>query len=103
MKITIETSNKTIKVEEALNVGELVKQLREVLGDKMNEYTLMPYDIKWVSSPAAANPVVLNPVWVNPTWIYPSYPSVPYDPWRITCGGTTAPETGYFNSNGYNS
>lgn len=87
MKITIDTTSKTIKVEQAVNVKSLVHELRELLGDKMNEYQLMPTDIQWLN-PA---PIAVNPIWVIPT--YPSYPTYPAAPfWGTTCAmGLSAP------------
>ena len=42
MKINIDTSTKTIEINEIINVQELINQLQELLGDKWSEYSLIP-------------------------------------------------------------
>lgn len=52
MKITIDTTNKTIKVEDQVNFCELNKELKKLLGDAVKEYTLLPYAYSFTTYPA---------------------------------------------------
>ncbi len=47
MKVTIDTSLKTIKLEYPENIAELSKQLKEMLGDKWQEYTIVSGDTSY--------------------------------------------------------
>lgn len=85
MKITIDTKAKTIQVDGSVNYAEFQKELKEMLGDRLNEYMLI-------------NPVTvinLNPAPAYPDWIVSVYPH-PLEPiymderytppYHITCG-----------------
>jgi len=41
MKITIDTDNKQITLETAVKIGELQKELKKLLGDNYEDYTIM--------------------------------------------------------------
>ena len=44
MKITIDTTNKTIKVEETVNFCELNKELKKLLGENLKDYSVLPIE-----------------------------------------------------------
>lgn len=50
MKITIDTTNKTITVETPVGISELNEYLKKLLGDDINEYKLIS-DISLTYSP----------------------------------------------------
>ena len=74
MKIQLDTTNKTIRVENDINIGEFHKAIMGLLpGSKWKEFTLQ------------TNSAML---WNDPFVVYPSVPvfSLPPYPW-IVCGG----------------
>ncbi len=58
MKLQIDTEAKTVKIDELVNISELVKVLRKMLPD-WKEYSIMS----------------------DVVWSYPLYPSYPYYMW----------------------
>jgi hypothetical protein len=81
MKIQLDTKNKTIKVEESVNLGEFIDFIKKILPDKVwREYKLE------TSS-------VIN--WSNPIIIEPYKPHKPIDVWYHT-----ASEPCIYNSTG---
>lgn len=75
MKIQLNTTEKTIKIEEKVNLGELFLFLNQILPDLWREFS-----IETNSSILWCDPIKVEP------WFYPSYPW-----WRepiITYGGT---------------
>jgi hypothetical protein len=73
MKIQIDTKEKTIKVEENVNLGELCKVLDKLLPKEWKGYCLL-------------SGTVVN--WTNPiTWIFtqpsPIIPYIPIQPWQV--------------------
>jgi len=80
MKIQLDTTNKTIKVEGNILLGEFIDKIKTILPKKeWKTFTLIPETIinEWI------NPIVIP--WIVPTYpIYPTYPTYPYYPW-ITC------------------
>jgi len=40
MKFTIDTENKVIEVNEAVNIADLINELKELLGKRWKEYSL---------------------------------------------------------------
>lgn len=79
MKLQIDTSEKTIKVEEQVNFGELVKILNKLLPKG-----------EWKTYKLETNTVInwnQYPVWTYPRGIYPPYPTE--EPYYIECGTTS--------------
>lgn len=68
MRLTIDTKNKTIKVEESVNIDELNAELNNLLGDKFGDYTLLPIEYKWQYIPYYPNPTY----WTAPTTVITS-------------------------------
>lgn len=76
MKIQLDTTAKTIKVEESVNLGEFIEALKK----------LLPKD-KWMQFKLEANTTILN--WGNPIIIQP-YNYYPWgQPWIAYGTGTT--------------
>ena len=75
MKIQIDTVEKTIKIEEKVNLGELFSYMEQ----------LFP-DLKWREFDLEVG-TIIN--WINPI-TFPVYPQPfdPYYPWIVTCDGT---------------
>lgn len=71
MKITIDTTLKTIKVEEQINFCELHKELKKILGEEYKEYTLLPIEQKWNSYP------VYPYTYPSPIYVYPYGQPIP--------------------------
>jgi len=42
MKFTIDTANKTVKVEEAINLNELLSKMMEMFPDEYFQYKIVP-------------------------------------------------------------
>lgn len=73
MKLQLDTDQKTIKIEESVNIGEFIKTLNQ----------LLPNDI-WKEFTLEVSPIIINPIPYIPV---PQYPLQPYYhelPW-ITC------------------
>ena len=67
MKLQLDTTMKTIKVEGMVNLKELMETLERLLpGGLWKEFSL------------ESNTTI---IWTNPTVIYPRYPVWPYYPW----------------------
>ncbi len=64
MKLLIDTENKVIKIEENVNLGELIEKIKKLLPGEWKEYKLEANtQIVW------ANPIVID------RWpVYPYYP-----------------------------
>ena len=86
MKIQIDTTTKTIQIEESIKLEDFFKLLEELLpNNKWKEYTIIPYKIE-INNPI--NPVYpINPIMpvypINP--VNPSFPSYPWSNPVITC------------------
>ncbi|MBC7088650.1 MAG: hypothetical protein H5T96_09345 [Tissierellales bacterium] len=75
MKIQIDTDNKTICLEEKVNLGEFFSKLEELFPDlKWREYTLETGIINYWT-----NPIIINP--------HIPYPPDSY-PWTVYSTGT---------------
>lgn len=80
MKLELDTTNKTIKINEEVNLKEFIKVIDKLLPNKIwYDYTLFTnVVINW------SNPVTI----INP--IRPVYPWIEYNnpvnPYEITCG-----------------
>ena len=75
MKLQINSTEKIIRLEEQVNLGELFTFLEEILPDfKWREYSIEGNVVYNVS-----NPIVVNPVTPYAP-IVPIYPNVPYSP-----------------------
>lgn len=82
MKIQLDTTAKTIKVEDEVNLGELMETIQKILPDNWKEFKVMPS-------------VITN--WSNPIYIDRWHPSPWYHyqnqyPFQVYCGdrGSTA-------------
>jgi hypothetical protein len=75
-KLQIDTNAKTVKVLDSMNLFELVKTLKRLLGEEYNNYTFEPggYTYYWT------NPVIIP--YYTPTY----HPYTPYVYPTITCG-----------------
>ena len=78
MKLFIDTENKVIKIEEKVNLGELIEKIKKLLPGEWKEYKLEANtQMYW------ANPIVIHE--------WPIYPSNPYwwnQPFCGITGGT---------------
>jgi hypothetical protein len=76
MKIQIDTTAKTLKLEEAVKLNELFKALDNLFpNEEWREFTLITdVTINWTSYP-----IIIKKYPVYPTW--PSIPSYPYQPY----------------------
>lgn len=81
MKITIDTTNKTIKVEDQVNFCDLNKELKKLLGDAVKEYALLPTETIYNSYPVLVPQFQPSPIWAIDR--QPYHP-LPY----ITCNAT---------------
>lgn len=95
MKLQIDTKEKSIKIEETVNLGELFEKLKMLFpNDEWQEYNIMSTVINNWSNPIIIKepyyPFVPSPIY--PTVPYPQYPTcpqLPYEPFygwpTITC------------------
>ena len=74
MKITIDTEQKTIKLEGQVKMSELIKKVYE-MGVNPDEYEIV----------GTEKEVEYIPYYPAPMPVYPVYPSTPYPPWEIIC------------------
>ena len=65
MKITIDTTAKIITVEESVNIGDLIKELKKILPD-YKEFTLVQKETIWQYYPYYPIYQEQNPL--QPTW-----------------------------------
>lgn len=71
MKLTIDTTAKTIKVEEQVSMGDLQAEIEKLLPKEWKEYQIIPHTIQLQSYPVypatyPASPAYpLNPFWYN--------------------------------------
>jgi hypothetical protein len=86
MKIQLDTTNKKIKIEEEINIGELLEQLEKLLPNEL--YKEFSLEVNVINN--WSNPIIVEPI--NPIPPYPiqpipytPYPGFPNYPW-ITCG-----------------
>ena len=77
MKIQLDTEKKTVKVLEDVELGKLIKLLKNLLGEDYNKFTLMSYEYTSYIP------------WINPIIIEPWKPYTPYYTWLTTTGDTT--------------
>jgi hypothetical protein len=96
MKLQINTDNKTITIEESVNLGELYEALFKMFPKfTWKEYSIVPVkSIEHWTSPVTI-PWTPQPVlpWYNPTIVPLSNPGttspgIPSLPYTITCGNT---------------
>jgi hypothetical protein len=86
MKMQLDTTNKLIKVEGTVNLGEFMEILKKLLPDgKWKEFSIETQTyINWV------NPIVINPYEPCPT-PWPWWDQT----WVVSCDGTTENTTNY--------
>ena len=87
MKIQIDFTNKTIKIEENVNLREFITKIQVLLGKEYEEYSLIPE-------------VIMN--WNNPIYIpfptEPVYPNPYYPTWMASeTENYTTSNTGIYN------
>ena len=90
MKLQIDTTARTIKIEESVNLGALIETLEGLLpGEQYKKFTLEVTVITNWTSPVIIEKPIVWPT-VQPQVIPGNIPSYPSYPW-ITCGnsGTT--------------
>ena len=85
MKLQIDTKDKTIRIEEATNLGEFIKMLDGLFPkEAWKEYKLEVGVIhNWTS------PIIIE----RNRW-YPTYPTYP---WYITCGSDSTSDSTTYN------
>jgi len=81
MKIQIDTKEKTIKIEESVNLGEMCKVLDKLLPKEWKTYSLVSGSILYWTSPTIW--YYHDPIPFTPTITLPN-------PYAISCGGTTS-------------
>lgn len=76
MKIQLDTTNKTVKIEDDVKVKDLIKVLKKLLPDDWEDFELQ------------TNVTINN--WNAPVYIekYPSYPRYPW--YEVTCKSDSA-------------
>ena len=90
MKIQIDTSEKTIKVEESVNLGKFIQALKDMLPD-WEKYSLDTQTIiNWT------NPVPIVPY--RPWWEPPTTPQYPPYPWITYTDDNTTGGAAYSTS-----
>lgn len=76
MKLQIDTEKKTIKIEEAVNLGAFYEVIKQLLPG-WELYTLLPEVVtNWL------NPIIIKPIYPDP---WPLTPWQPYQPWYTYC------------------
>lgn len=45
MKLEIDFSDKTIKIKSEINISDFFNELHEILGDKINDFKLIPCEV----------------------------------------------------------
>lgn len=90
MKLQINSTDKIIKLEEQVNLGELFTFLEEILPDlKWREYSIEENVVYNVSNPIVVNPAIPNYIPNTPyNPIGPNYPNPSY-PWITYCTSST--------------
>ena len=83
MKLQLDTTNKTIKLEERIKLSDLIDTLKKILPEEWQEFSL------------ETNVVINN--WSNPVIVYRQYPTYPQYPWYNT--GVATNVIGDGNSN----
>lgn len=71
MKIQLDTDNKTIKIEDSVNLGDFINYIKKIL----------PHG-EWKDFKLEVNTIIS---WVNPIVIEPYKPYSPYYPWPWYC------------------
>lgn len=94
MKLKLDTKNKTIEIEEAVNIGELLQTLKRLLpNNDWKKFTLETTVIQnW------SNPIYIDR-WRRPFDTYPR-PTPWYDnPWYVQDGSTKTTDAATFKLN----
>lgn len=79
MKIQLDTNNKTILIEEDVNLHELYETLNSILPDgKWREFTLKMTKIREWKDPIIINPNPYSPQPNTPSPYPPNYPQIWY-------------------------
>ena len=93
MKLQLDTQKKTIKVEEAVKLSELVDILNKILPNAWKEYTLESNTIiqNWT------NPIVIEKKIYEPYWYKEQ---LPY--WTVTCEATCESDNKQLCQNTFN-
>jgi len=99
MKLQLDTTAKTIKLEEGVLLGEFFEKIMVILpNDSWKEFKLLAETkIEWINP----YPIIIKEIqpWVYPS--YPVYPVYPTYPW-ITWYGTTGEARGEIPAYTYN-
>jgi len=92
MKIQLDTTAKTIKVEDKVNLLEFIDFVDMILGDELEGYSILTNTkIEYVYQ--------YYPLYPNRWWNYPYYPY--YDTNNVTYSSTTCDNGKAVKSNGY--
>lgn len=85
MKLQINSTEKIIRLEEQVNLGELFTFLEEILPDlKWREYSI---EGNVVYNVGGGQPIVINPI--TPTYPHYPYTGEPNYPWITYCTSST--------------
>lgn len=76
MKLQIDTTNKTIRIEEPVNIGELMALLEKILPN--SEWKEFSLEIKTIEHWVNPVPIIINPApTINPYIPTPGWPNYP--------------------------
>jgi len=97
MKLQLDTVNKTIKLEEKVNLNDLFELLQKILPDIWKEFTLeINSVINWTSPIVIKEYPIYPTTWPNYPWYTQPHITQPYtneplisQPYTINCGVTT--------------
>src|SRR3990167_9476221 len=80
MKIQLDTTNKTVKIEENIKVSKLIATLKKLLPEDWKDFTLETHTTinNWSS-----------PYIIREYPAYPNYPNYPNYPWYYTSIGSS--------------
>ena len=70
MKLTIDTEQKTVEIDSAVNTKELIDALKSLLGNEWKEYAIVTPEPAELEYTPWCYPVYLH----YPSYIYPTYP-----------------------------
>lgn len=85
MKLILDTKNKTIQIEEVIQLNDLFETLEQLLPNGLwKEFTL---EQKPIVTTIWKDPIMVEPLrYPNSPWVSPTYPNYPNTPWCSTGG-----------------
>ena len=83
MKITIDTTQKAVSIDEPISISELMVELKK----RLSEEELNSFKIEVTPKTLFGNYPVIQPFITYPSYpIYPQWQNPYSQPWEITCG-----------------